>query len=67
MFTITLNGHNKSFSSSLSLSELIQKNCRPQQRVIAELNGQIIKSPDWPSTALQNGDQLELVTIVGGG
>lgn len=36
-------------------------------RVIAELNGKIVKRGDWPRTALGEGDRLELVTFVGGG
>jgi len=36
-------------------------------RVIAELNGMIVKRGDWPTVLVQNGDSLELVSFVGGG
>ena len=37
------------------------------QLVVVELNGEIINPKLWMSTVLNNGDCLEVVTIVGGG
>lgn len=36
-------------------------------RVIAELNGRIVKRVEWSRTQLAEGDRLELVAFVGGG
>jgi sulfur carrier protein len=35
--------------------------------VAVEYNGEILQRPLWPETVLAEGDQLEIVTIVGGG
>ena len=35
--------------------------------VVAEHNGVIVPRTQWPNTAVGDGDNLEIVTIVGGG
>jgi len=35
--------------------------------LVVELNQQIIKQEQWPSTRLEAGDRLELLSFVGGG
>ena len=37
------------------------------QLVVAEHNGVIVPRTRWPLTAVNDGDNLEIVTIVGGG
>jgi sulfur carrier protein len=37
------------------------------QLVVAEHNGVIVPRTKWPRTAVNDGDNLEIVTIVGGG
>ena len=37
------------------------------QLVVAEHNGVIVPRTQWPLTAVNDGDNLEIVTIVGGG
>ena len=64
---IQLNGKNQELSSSQSLKELIEGFCKQHNRVIAEVNGQIVKSPHWEKTPLKDGDVVELVSFVGGG
>jgi len=35
--------------------------------VAVEYNGEILHRQNWENTIIQNGDRLEIVTIVGGG
>lgn len=35
--------------------------------LVVELNRKIIKQTQWPDVQLQDGDQLELLSFVGGG
>jgi len=64
---IQINGKDQDLPENTSLKTAIQ-NIRPDcQRVIAELNGQIVKRDVWEETSLSNGDSLELVSFVGGG
>jgi sulfur carrier protein len=37
------------------------------QLVVVEHNGVIVPSTKWPNTSVSNDDNLEIVTIVGGG
>ncbi len=64
---ILLNGKSHTFEKKSTLEELIDGLCKNNKHVIAELNGAIIKSESWKKTFIKNGDQIELVTIVGGG
>ena len=64
---LIINGQSQNVQENLSLSELIsQLNMKPE-RVAVERNGDIVPRNQWPQTALQNGDRLEIVHFVGGG
>ena len=64
---ITLNGKPKEFPSTLNLKSAVTQLCGEQTTIIAEVNGNIIKLPEWEKTLLQEGDCVELVSFVGGG
>ena len=64
---IILNGQEKQLTSTQSLNQLIEQFCKQNNRVIAELNGEIVKSQQWEKTSLNDGDKIELVSFVGGG
>ena len=65
--TLKINGESHACTSPLKLPELLtQLNLNP--RLIAiEYNGEILHRQYWSDTDLQDGDRLEIVTIVGGG
>ena len=65
--TITLNGRSHTIAESASLQKLIEQFCRDTRHVIAEVNGAIVKNPQWPQRRLQPGDTVELINFVGGG
>ena len=64
---IILNGNQKEFQESLNLRNIIDEFCKNSAHVIAELNGEIVKSQEWHNKKLSDGDILELVNFVGGG
>jgi len=64
---IIVNGKNKELTAADTLATLITQFCQDARYVVAELNGQIVKKPDWAKAALNDGDQVELVSLVGGG
>lgn len=64
---LILNGQEKEFSQTPHLRGVIEQFCKNSQRVIAEVNGEIVKSQQWEQTILKDGDALELVSFVGGG
>jgi len=65
--SLIVNGKTKKLPSPATLTELIKDICADDRHVIVEHNGQIVRRPDWASTALKSGDTIELVTLVGGG
>ncbi len=64
---IILNGQPRELLFPLSLNGIIENFCQDHKHVIAEVNGDIIKRPDWSSRMVCEGDTVELVNIVGGG
>ena len=53
--------------SSLSLANLIEQLGHDPRLIVVELNGTILTPDNWSQERLQDGDSLEIVTIVGGG
>ena len=64
---IIINGQPREFNAPVDLQAVITVCLADKRLVIAELNGQIIKTPLWAATPVREGDQLELVSFVGGG
>ena len=64
---IILNGKQKELTCTLNLKSTVEQFCKDKTPVIAELNGEIIKPPQWEKTTLKAGDIVELVSFVGGG
>ncbi len=67
MIGITVNGEKLERAAGTTVTALIDSLDLAPGRVAIELNGQIVKSPDWGRTVLEAGAQLEIVQFVGGG
>ena len=66
MINLLLNGEKES-SAVCSVLELLAEKRMAPERVVVELNGAIVKRPQWQETILREGDRLEIVCFVGGG
>ena len=64
---IIVNGRQQKIDTTANLKTLIEHSCCDTRHVIAEVNGTIVKNPQWNKQALKNGDVVELVHFVGGG
>ena len=67
---LKINGEIKTIENSnedFPLEGLLEHLGYKPQLVVVELNGEIINPKLWISTVINNGDCLEIVTIVGGG
>jgi len=65
--TLTINGDERSFDGDLTVAELLAAlDIRPDG-MAAVHNGAIVRRPQFDSTALADGDELEIVRMVGGG
>ncbi len=63
---IIVNGKNESISSDTIRNYIHEKGMNPKALVV-ELNGQVVIADRWDQTRLCEGDQLELLSFVGGG
>ncbi len=67
MITLQVNGNPQVCQPHLNMPELLTfLNLNPRL-VAVEYNGEILHRQFWTDTMLQDGDRLEIVTIVGGG
>jgi thiamine biosynthesis protein ThiS len=64
---LTINGEERSLENVSSLTSLLQQLGLKADRVAIELNREIVVRGIWDSTALKEGDRLEIVQFVGGG
>ncbi len=65
--TIQVNGRETNCQKNLTLPQFLQVNNLNPRLIAVEYNGEILHRQFWEKTPLQNGDRLEIVTIVGGG
>jgi len=64
---ITLNGDKKEVPSDLTVFGLLEFLKIQHQRVAVELNMEIVKKDQYAATAIKDGDNLEVVSFMGGG
>lgn len=65
--TLTVNGETKGCARGTTLPQFLQQQGMEPRLVAVEYNGQILHRQHWPQTVLAEDDNLEVVTIVGGG
>ena len=64
---ITINGTQKEYTNPVPIQELVSQYCKNPKHVIAEVNGEIINADHWKDKSIADGDNIELVSFVGGG
>ena len=67
---IVLNGQPRTVgldAQTATVEALIAALEMKQDRVAVERNGEIVRRPEWATTAIQSGDRFEIVHFVGGG
>jgi sulfur carrier protein len=64
---VQLNGETRETISGVTLDALIDQFELPKQRVAVELNRTVVRRVDWPNTAVNAGDVIEVIHFVGGG
>ena len=67
MVSIWVNGDRQSVPSELNMPKFLEHLGTNPRLVAVEYNGEILHRQKWDSTTIQEGDRLEIVTIVGGG
>ena len=67
MMRLKINGEPKTVQSALSVEELLKQLSIPKEKVVVELNMDILSRDKLAETPLKDGDELEIVHFVGGG
>ncbi len=67
LLNLRINGEDREVANNLSLKELVTQLDLPPERIAIELNQNVVRRADWPSTGLKENDQVEIVHFVGGG
>jgi sulfur carrier protein len=65
--TLQVNGESRSCPIETRLPELLKQLDLNPRLIAVEYNGEILHKQFWETTQMQEGDRLEIVTIVGGG
>jgi sulfur carrier protein len=64
---VIINGRPHEAAGSLSLAQAVGVLTTAQSGVAAALNGAVIRRAVWDTTALADGDEVEVLTAVQGG
>ena len=64
---LTINGKTKEYQETLTVQQLLQQLKLSPERVVVELNRNILSADMHNNTTLQSEDTIELVQFVGGG
>jgi len=65
--TLQVNGETLTCKAQSRLPDVLQQLGFNPRLVAVEYNGEILHRQFWSDTQVQEGDRLEVVTIVGGG
>lgn len=63
---LTINGEEKE-AANLTLAAYLAKMSYDSKKIAVERNGEIVPKAQYSKTVLQDGDQIEIVSFVGGG
>ena len=64
---IRLNGEQRDVREGTTVAELVAELELRPEAVAVERNGRLVRRAEHARTALEAGDRLEIVTLVGGG
>ncbi|MDK2849098.1 MAG: sulfur carrier protein [Desulfuromonadales bacterium] len=67
MLNIVLNGKSQNLSKPITILELLRSRKLDATRVAVEHNGTVVTRKSFATTALSDGDRLEIIQFVGGG
>jgi len=66
LMTITVNGNEQDTTDGTTVTDLIAQHQLTPQKVAIELNKRLLRTEKY-DTVLKAGDEVEIVTFVGGG
>src|SRR5262245_38224656 len=67
MLQVTINGESRTLPGPMTVAELLERLGHDRRRVAVEVNRELVPAPRHAEHRLANADQVEIVTLVGGG
>jgi thiazole synthase len=67
MPTITVNAESRTFPDPITVAELLRQLGKDAKKLAVEVNRNVVPRTDHAACRLQEGDAVEIVTLVGGG
>jgi sulfur carrier protein len=64
---IVINGVSRQVADDMSLDRAVSLVSDAATGIAAAVNGELVRRASWPSTRLEAGDELEVLTAVQGG
>jgi sulfur carrier protein len=64
---VVVNGAARTIPAGFEIDRLLEWLKIDASRVAVELNGQIVRKPEWPASEVREGARIEVVWFVGGG
>lgn len=64
---VYVNGEAKEVEAAATLAQLLTALAAPAQGIAVEVNRELVRRADHSTRALQDGDRVEIVGLVGGG
>ncbi len=64
---IRLNGQEREFADAIAISQLLSELGVNPKLCVVEKNREIVKKENYSTEKLADGDEIEIVTLVGGG
>ena len=67
MLNVTVNGENKQLPDGTTVEDLLAQMEVRREYLAVERNRSIVPRTEYEKTALEDGDTIEIVSLVGGG
>ena len=67
MIRITVNGKVNELEHSMTVEQMLDSVEVPPNYLAVEVNAMVVPREQYTTHPIENGDQIELVTLVGGG
>ena len=66
--TVQINGSPQSIEPDLTIAQLVEDRCGPgAQGVAVAVNGSVLRKSQWEQTAIEAGDEIEILHATSGG
>ena len=67
LITVTINGRPRELDSQMDLVDFLEANEVKQRMIAIGYNGEVVHRERWHEVVLREGDNVDIVQMVGGG